>query len=1362
MRSAVLVLVALLVIPTARAQWVREAPLPTGQTIRGVAHPAPGRLFVVTDDNTFDDAGALHESADNGATWTSRDEPNSTGAGFNGVAFVDAQHGWLYGNENFRTTDGGTTWEALPLLGSTYGWSFATPLVGVATGNFGAQLTRDGGLTWVAAPAGIYALRFADAQTGLGLSGAGLYRTTDGGATFAAVAAGDALDAVFVTPSVAVAIVAGRILRSADAGATWTDVASAGPHTRLSRVGTAVLAWEEASFAGAGPTRLARSTDGGASWTDLGAVVPGGAYALTAASAQSAVILETTGGLLHSGDGGATWTRALDALGPAPLSFGELAPVFADATSGAVGFGSGLVLRTADGGATWQAASSGYGAALRAVARLGSGALMAVGAEEDRGVVQTRGADGRWQLRAAPGAAPLVSVQPTGGASANALDATGIVHRTTDGGASWSAATGTPTLTSATDAAFVSGAVGYVSGGGFGASALWRTSDGGATWAPVQQGDERPEGQYVAVEAIGESAWAARFDGFLWRTSDGGATWTTARLPGFEGEHGISDMAFWDEATGYMVGFSGAAFRTADGGATWTALPTPTPDHHFSDVTLVGPNELWASTRQGVAYYSATAGQSWAAIPVGEGGFSGDAAIAADAAGRAWTVREEGHVFAFAGPPPPPDNRPPVAAFSFDAARLAVAFTDQSTDPDGTIASRAWDFGDGATSTETNPAHTFAGAGTYIVRLAVTDDDGAQSETIRIVTVSPGPGGTFGDFTEVTPLDPYFDAPQDEDFWVATTAAADVDADGDLDLAVLGYYVIYNESVTEQLLLFRNDGPEPADPDVWRFTRTEVPAGDLTAGASDMAWGDADGDGDPDLVVGSDGLTVLYRNDAGTLVPTDTVLPGYFERSDQGGFDQRSITWADVDNDGDLDLLLPSVFDADESAFRTALMRNDGADGAGGWVFTEVEAGLDATSHAQAAWADEDGDGDLDLLLTNVDPFSDNVFVRRYRNDAGSFAAETLLGGLTVDQGTVDWGDADGDGDLDLLVAGIVNENDAFETVLRVYVNTGAGYTESTILQGFGADGWFGLTAAAWADYDSDGDVDILLTGEHNPGTGEIEGRSKIYLNDGVGGFTAMAGELPAPRPLGSQGGAYTWLDLDGDGDLDYFVAGFYFVPGGNGLVEAQMHVYRNDATQANAAPSAPTALVATPGGSTVDFAWQSAADDSTPAAALTYDLVVQRAGAPTASVTRLPEPGSISAATAWRLTGLEEGAYTWTVRAVDSAFNGGAVASGSFTVGPTAGSGPADAPALALAAPSPNPSRGAVTVRYAVPAAADVTLEVLDVLGRRVAVLAEGPTPAGEHAVLWPAQGVPAGSYLVRLRADGRAETRQIVRVDG
>ena len=59
-------------------------------------------------------------------------------------------------------------------------------------------------------------------------------------------------------------------------------------------------------------------------------------------------------------------------------------------------------------------------------------------------------------------------------------------------------------------------------------------------------------------------------------------------------------------------------------------------------------------------------------------------------------------------------NQPPVAGFTYFANDLNVAFTDQSSDPDGSITAWHWDFGDGNSSTEQNPTHTYT-AGSYTV-----------------------------------------------------------------------------------------------------------------------------------------------------------------------------------------------------------------------------------------------------------------------------------------------------------------------------------------------------------------------------------------------------------------------------------------------------------------------------------------------------------------------------------------------------------------------------------------------------------------------------------------------------------------------
>ena len=95
-----------------------------------------------------------------------------------------------------------------------------------------------------------------------------------------------------------------------------------------------------------------------------------------------------------------------------------------------------------------------------------------------------------------------------------------------------------------------------------------------------------------------------------------------------------------------------------------------------------------------------------------------------------------------------PANQPPTANFTSSCSALSCNFTSTSSDPDGTIASYSWTFGDGATSTVQNPSHTYAAGGSYTVTLTVTDNQGAASAPVsRTVGVTPPNQAPTANFT---------------------------------------------------------------------------------------------------------------------------------------------------------------------------------------------------------------------------------------------------------------------------------------------------------------------------------------------------------------------------------------------------------------------------------------------------------------------------------------------------------------------------------------------------------------------------------------------------------------------------------------
>lgn len=93
----------------------------------------------------------------------------------------------------------------------------------------------------------------------------------------------------------------------------------------------------------------------------------------------------------------------------------------------------------------------------------------------------------------------------------------------------------------------------------------------------------------------------------------------------------------------------------------------------------------------------------------------------------------------------PPPNQPPVAVIGTPGitGRAVSLVGSGSSDPDGTIASWAWDFGDGSTDAGATASHTYSNDGTFTVRLTVTDDRGASASATRSVTVTGAPASSL-------------------------------------------------------------------------------------------------------------------------------------------------------------------------------------------------------------------------------------------------------------------------------------------------------------------------------------------------------------------------------------------------------------------------------------------------------------------------------------------------------------------------------------------------------------------------------------------------------------------------------------------
>ncbi len=159
----------------------------------------------------------------------------------------------------------------------------------------------------------------------------------------------------------------------------------------------------------------------------------------------------------------------------------------------------------------------------------------------------------------------------------------------------------------------------------------------------------------------------------------------------------------------------------------------PTANFTFSCTGLTCSFDASSSTAQATATYS----WSWGDAATGTGKTATHTYGAAGSYSVTLTVTDGGGSNSVSETVTvSPANQPPSAAFTSSCSGLTCSFTSTSSDPDGSIASYSWTFGDGATSTAQNPSHLYGASGTYTVTLQVTDNQGATNSTSNNITVT--------------------------------------------------------------------------------------------------------------------------------------------------------------------------------------------------------------------------------------------------------------------------------------------------------------------------------------------------------------------------------------------------------------------------------------------------------------------------------------------------------------------------------------------------------------------------------------------------------------------------------------------------
>jgi len=298
-----------------------------------------------------------------------------------------------------------------------------------------------------------------------------------------------------------------------------------------------------------------------------------------------------------------------------------------------------------------------------------------------------------------------------------------------------------------------------------------------------------------------------------------------------------------------------------------------------------------------------------------------------------------------------------------------------------------------------------------------------------------------------------------------------------------------------------------------------------------VAIGDYNGDGNDDIFVVNQGVNSLLRNNSdGTF--TDVTVGSGLDDSSKRSF---AASFGDIDNDGDLDIYVghwdfqtqPDLHCPDNDLY---LNNGDGT-----FTNVSVESGTNSPGCAfSVPLTDFDQDGDLDIFLPNDNvgwgsqtPTLDNEMLRNDGPNANGVPVFTSVGDLIgVGQSLTGMGaaigDIDNDGDIDFyrtqIGSGILSINDGTNN------NTSQGDSD-------GGTGW----GAAFFDANNDGFIDLYRGNSGSGFSGQGQANT-FWLNNGDGTFTQMAASVGLTSINAGLGLAYA--DYDNDGDMDVVVHG--------------------------------------------------------------------------------------------------------------------------------------------------------------------------------------------------------------------------------